>query len=259
MNVNIKGPSKLMAVVIYLLAYALIGALFVLLSIGIAGFANGAGFGHCIDLYVHSTYTKNAASLSVEELSAYYIGSGIGNALTYALMAFGVLFYMRDDFKNDFILIKEKPKFYSIYIPVSAIVFAGAAIGLSLLFGNFVDSSENQVLIENILKHAGAVPMIISTILLAPIVEEAIYRKCVFHYLNRYPVWVSYLVSTILFALPHMITTNKSFGTWCLIAIPYLLDGLMLAAVYHLSKKNIYASIAAHMLNNIIAVILVFV
>ena len=44
-----------------------------------------------------------------------------------------------------------------------------------------------------------------------------------------------------------------------LIAIPYLLDGLMLAAVYHLSKKNIYASIAAHMLNNLIAVILVFV
>lgn len=259
MNINIKGPSKAMAVIIYLLAYALIGALFLLLSIGIVGAINGAGFGRCVSLYVYSTYSKNPSSITVDEFNAYYTGTGIGNALTYALMAFGVLFYMRDDFKNDFLMIKEKPKFYSIYIPLTSIAFTGIAVGLSILFGKIVGSSENQALIENILKHAGAVPMILSTILLAPIVEEAIYRKCVFHYLNRYPVWLSYVASTILFALPHMITTKASFGTWCLIAIPYLLDGLMLAGIYHLSKKNIYASIAAHMLNNIIAVIIVFI
>ena len=256
MNVSLKGPSKMMAIVVYLIAYALIGALFILLSIGIAGAINGAGFSNCVNLYVHSTFQKSPSTLSVNELNAYYIGSGIGNALTYLLMAFGVIFYMRDDFKNDFDLLKSKPKFYSIYIPLTSIAFALIAIWLSILFSKFTESSANQVLIENILKHAGAIPMIISTILLAPIVEEAIYRKCVFHYLNRYPIWVSYLVSTILFALPHMITTKSSFGEWCLIAIPYLLDGLMLSAVYHLSKKNIYASIAAHMLNNIVAVII---
>ncbi len=259
MNEKIKGPSKLMAVVIYLLCYALIGALLVMLSIGIVGSINGAGFGKCINLYAFSKYTKSPSEITNLEFEAYYIGSGIGNALTYLLMGIGILFYMRDEFKNDFLILKEKPKFYSLYIPLTSIVFAGAAIGLSLWFGSFVESSQNQVLIENIMKYAGAVPMIISTVLIAPIVEEAIYRKCIFHYLKRYPVWLSYVASTILFALPHMLTTSKSFGTWCLIAIPYLLDGLMLAAIYHLSKKNIYASIAAHMLNNLIAVILIYV
>ncbi len=259
MNLSIKGPSKLMAVIVYLLAYALIGALFVLLATGIAGAINGAGFARCISLYANSAYTKNLAALTSNEISAYYTGNGIGNALTYLFMAFGVLFYMRDDFKNDFISIKEKPKFYSIYIPLTAILFAAIAVLLSILFSKITESSANQELIENILKYSGAIPMIISTVLLAPIVEEAIYRKCIFHYLNRYPVWVSYLVSTILFALPHMITTSTSFGNWCLIALPYLIDGAMLAAIYHLSNKNIYASIAAHMLNNLIAVILVFI
>ncbi len=259
MNISLKGPSKPMAVIIYLLALSLIGALFIMLCIGIAGEINGAGFGRCIGLYINSNYTKNAVSLNENEISAYYTGSGIGNALTYLLMAFGALFYMRDDFKNDFLMLKEKPKFYSIYIPLTAIGFAGFAVGLSILFNSFTSTSENQQHIENIMRYAGAVPMIISTILLAPIVEEAIYRKCVFYYLNRYPIWVSYLVSTILFALPHMLTTSTSFGTWVLISIPYLIDGALLAAIYHLLKKNVYASIAAHMLNNLVAVILVFI
>jgi membrane protease YdiL (CAAX protease family) len=56
-----------------------------------------------------------------------------------------------------------------------------------------------------------------------------------------------------------MLTTSTSFGTWVLISIPYLIDGALLAAIYHLSKKNVYASIAAHMLNNLVAVILVFI
>lgn len=257
MNVNLKSPSKMMAVIIYLLIYALLGAVFIILSIGIVGAINGAGFSNMIDIYVHSKI--NGANITNEELSAYYIGSAIGNFLTYLFMAIGIIFYMRDEFKNDFVAIKEKPKFYSIYIPLTSILFVTLAITISILFNKITESSANQQTIENMLKYSGASLMIISTILLAPIVEEAIYRKCIFHFFRAYPIWVSYVVSTILFALPHMLTTSTSFGNWCLIALPYLLDGFMLALIYHLSKKNIYATIIAHMLNNIVAVILVFI
>lgn len=258
MDLNIKGPSKMMAVIIYLLCYALLGAIFVLLAVGITGAINGAGFSRCIDLYIHSGF-KDTNALTNSEIEAYYTGSGLGNALTYLFMAFGILFYMRDEFKNDFLLLKEKPKFYSIYIPITTILFSAFAIGLSLLFNKFIESSANQNLIENMMKYSGRIPMIVSTVLLAPVVEEAIYRKCIFYYFRRYPIYLSYIASTILFALPHMLTTTTSFGNWLLISIPYLLDGFLLCLIYHLSKKNIYASIAAHMINNLIAVILVFV
>ena len=254
-NRNIFKPNKFVAIIFYVLGILLIGSLFIILCGAIAGAINGSGASRIVDLILNASKRE---TMTAKEASAYYSAQGFGNALTYIFMAFGVIFFMRDDFITDFKALKENKRFYSINIPCAAVIFAIVAYLISFIFGKFVESSENQNSIELMLKYSGAIPMIFATVLLAPIVEESIYRKCVFYYGRNIPIWLCYLVSSILFTLPHMISSDISnFGQWALQCIPYLLDALMLCAVYHLSKKNIYAVICAHMLNNIIAVILV--
>ncbi|MCR5113059.1 MAG: CPBP family intramembrane metalloprotease [Acholeplasmatales bacterium] len=254
---SIFAPNKLVAIVFYLLGILLLGTVFIIICGAIAGSVSGAGSGRIIELIMDSSKLDTMTNL---ETNAYYSAQGFGNALTYIFMAIGVIFFMRDEFINDFNSLKENKKFYAIYIPCAAILFAGLAIVISIIFGKIAGSSENQNTIELMMKYSGAAPMIFATILLAPVVEESIFRKCIFYYGRNIPVWISYAVSALLFTLPHMLSSDISnFGNWALLCIPYLLDALLLCTVYHLSKKNIYSVICAHMLNNIIAVILVFI
>ena len=110
------------------------------------------------------------------------------------------------------------------------------------------------------MKGPGLVPMIISTIFLAPVIEELIFRKVIFHYTKKYSIVASYLISIILFTLPHMISSSISnFGVWALQCVPYMVCGGLLCLIYHKSGFNIYSSICAHMLNNALAVVLVFI
>ena len=113
--------------------------------------------------------------------------------------------------------------------------------------------------IVELLKSDGRIPMIISTVIFAPVVEEMIYRKAIFSISKDYSLPLAYTMSIVLFALPHMLSTSSSVGTWFLQLIPYALCGGLLCMIYHLSGYNVYASIAAHMLNNILAVLFVFI
>jgi membrane protease YdiL (CAAX protease family) len=187
------------------------------------------------------------------------IGSCYGTAVGYFISLLAIVLWMRNDFITDFEMLREKKKFYLIYIPIAAVSFAILAILLDMLFSNFAGDSSNQSSIEAMLHSKGAVPMIMSTVLFAPIVEEMIYRKAIFSLAKDTSLPLAYTMSIVLFALPHMLSTASSVGMWFLQLIPYLLCGALLCVVYHLSKYNVYASIAAHMLNNLIAVISVFI
>ena len=65
----------------------------------------------------------------------------------------------------------------------------------------------------------------------------------------------------LLFVLPHILTSIGKFtvGEYFVMIIPYVLDAFMLAFIYHKGKYNVYTSIACHIANNILAVILVFI
>ena len=122
-------------------------------------------------------------------------------------------------------------------------------------------NSENQSVIELMLKSENGWMIVIMTVLMAPVIEEFVYRYVIFRYTKRVHVALSYALSTILFTLPHMISTNISsvgVGIWLLQCIPYAASGLLFAVVYHKSNYNIYSSIAAHILNNLVAVIIIY-
>ncbi len=100
--------------------------------------------------------------------------------------------------------------------------------------------------------------MFVAVVICAPIVEELVYRKAIFSFLDKKPIAVAYIVSIILFTLPHMLTTSfQQPLQWFLISIPYLISALMLCVIYHVSGKNIYASWFTHMINNLVSFILI--
>lgn len=202
--------------------------------------------------------TDSEIVLSGKLIEANALAQGLLNLFAYLISAIFVVFYMRDDIALDFKDLLNRKKYHALYIPIAGILFMIFAFLLDLLFAQLVTDSENQETIVNIMTSGGAVPMIIATIILAPIVEELIYRKVIFHYFKKKGIWLCYLLSIVLFTLPHMLTTTSNVGIWVIQSLPYAISAFMLCFIYHKSNYNIYSSIAAHAFNNILAVILVY-
>lgn len=248
---------RLIFVILYVLCTFLFGSLFIMLFSFIIANIRGEDANGVMNVILgNKNYTP-----SFEEIDCANAAKGYGNALSYLVMFIAAIFLMKTDLKADFISLKENKKFYSIYIIITAIIFTGLAYLISFLVGLGVKDSENQKTIVEIMKTTALVPMIISTAIFAPVIEELIYRKIVFHYTSRFKIVYSYIISIVLFTFPHIISSIGSFNAleYLLMMIPYILDAFMLAFIYHKGKFNIYTSIACHILNNILAIILVFV
>lgn len=250
------APNKLVAILIYLLILFIISGLILYLCAYIYSSINHVSYAE-----IKASFTMKSdefISLSDDILKANAVTQGFGNLFAYILASIGVCFFTRDELQKDLFKFKEKKKFYAWYIPLTAILFTALCYGIDKLVSIGVHSSENQLQIENIFRNGGLAPMLISTLIFAPIVEEIVYRKCIFSLCGK-KIVLAYVLSVIAFTLPHMITTSASFGEWALMSVPYILSGIMLAAIYHLSGYNVYVSLIAHMLNNLVAIILVFI
>lgn len=252
-----RDKLRLIFIGIYVLCIFLVGSLF-MIGIG-AIIANAKGMNTAqIVGYILGT-TKGTPT--ADETYVINTAKGYGNVFAYLVVFISAIFLMKEDFKEDFISLKTNVKFYRLYIPIAVVLFTGIAYLLSYLVGLYVPDSENQTVIENIMKTSAMVPMIISTVIFAPVIEELIYRKCVFYYTRNFKIYVRYIISIILFTLPHILTSIGKFtvGQYFLMTVPYILDAFMLALIYHKGKYNVYTSIACHIANNILAVILVFI
>lgn len=247
------SPSKLKAAIIYLIMLligsSLFGVIIGLIIASIKGIDPGL---------VAKTFIEN--NEVEEEVRVCHVEAlGYANFITYLLSALGVMFYLRNYLVDDFNKIKEHKLKSALLITAFAIAFAGIAVLVDQLFSKVAGSSNNQNTIIDILSTSACVPMIIATVIFAPIVEELIYRKLIFECLRSYSLIPCYVLSIICFALPHMLSPAASVGIWFLQLIPYMLLGGMLCFIYHINNHNVYASIAAHILNNLIAVIIVFI
>ena len=248
--------KRLIPIAIYILVIFLLAGLMILLVAQIYSNVNNLAYEDIAKTY--SLKAEEFKTLSPELLRANAITQGYGNLIGYLICVLALAYFVYKDFIEDFNKIKANKIFYLWFIPVSAILFVGLSYLVDLLMSNVSTSSENQLQIENILKNGGAVPMIIATLILAPLAEEIIFRKCIFSLCGKKRIILAYVLSIVLFVLPHMITTQTDIATWLLQCIPYLVSAILFAVMYHLSKFNIYATLTAHILNNLLAIILVF-
>ena len=252
-------PNKTVAVIGYVLLY-IFGSSIVLLAIAL--FYNlachlGLGLSQILQILGTSDFSK------IEEAhrNLYVITNAVGNFLIYLFSFLIVGFFMRNHLKEDAKQLVIGYKKLAWLIPLCAAVSFGIAYGIDYAIEHTIrQTSVNQSSIEALINHGGAVWMFFAVVLFAPIVEELIYRKAIFEYLKKYPIALSYVVSILLFTIPHVITTFIDTSHTplenLLISIPYLLSGFLLCLTYHLCNKNVYASWFFHLVNNLFSFII---
>lgn len=245
-----KNRNRVIAVVWYVAVLFILASVITAILIVILSNFRGVNVTEVMESLAATDFTKY--SIDVIEVNA--ISQGWGNFLGYSLAMLGVAILMKFDIVTDFKQLCEKKKNNTIYIILAAILFVGITYLVDFLVGLAAESSVNQTTIENIILNGGAVPMILATVLIAPVLEELIYRKAIFSFFKKYGMPACYIISILFFSLPHMISSDMSnIGMWLLQCIPYAVSGGLLCLLYHKSNQNVYAPIAAHMLNNFIA------
>ena len=123
-------------------------------------------------------------------------------------------------------------------------IYIVTRIGAMVMMMEGVSNSTNQATIENI--HMNPFVLITLTVIMAPIVEELVFRGILMGRVFNPDSIVGLIVSSLLFGLAHM---PNSIGVW----IVYAGMGFVLGTVYRKCQKLEYC-IMAHMINNSIAV-----
>lgn len=130
-----------------------------------------------------------------------------------------------------------------------------ALIVVSMLWGMVVSAFDGGTSInqETVVSIVDASPLFAVVVLgfIGPICEEITYRLGLFNLGMRIHPAVAYLLASVVFGLIHM-KDFSSLNEW--LNFPdYLFAGLILSFVYH--RFGFEGSVAAHVLNNLIAVI----
>lgn len=123
-------------------------------------------------------------------------------------------------------------------------IYIVTRIGAMVMMWEGVSNSTNQAIIENI--HMNPFVLITVTVIMAPIVEELVFRGILMGRVFNPDSIVGLILSGLLFGLAHM---PNSIGVW----IVYAGMGFVLGIVYRKFQKLEYC-IMAHMINNSIAV-----
>ena len=123
-------------------------------------------------------------------------------------------------------------------------IYIVTRIGAMVMMWEGVSNSTNQEIIENI--HMNPIVLITLTVIMAPIVEELVFRGILMGRVFNPDSIVGLILSSLLFGLAHM---PNSIGVW----IVYAGMGFALGTAYRKFQKLEYC-IMAHMINNSIAV-----
>ena len=86
-------------------------------------------------------------------------------------------------------------------------------------------------------------------ILIAPILEEIVYREFIFNYLSDFNILFAFIFESLLFTIIHL--PNSLLGS-----LYDLIGAITLTYVYYRSHRNIYASWTVHVTNNIFNLLL---
>lgn len=173
------------------------------------------------------------------EGKAFILATAIGKLL----MVIAVLYSCKKLEINLFEKINFK-WYFIVFVVLAALLNVLKGIPLSMIFGQ--TETVNGASLMNLMG-ANIIYFVSYTVLTAPFIEEVIFRGVMMKYLSKNHMWVGYLISSILFSLIHIPTDWFSFFN-------YFSTGLIMGGVYLLTK-DLRWSIAAHILNNGIAVL----
>lgn len=182
------------------------------------------------------------------------------NVLLELIMFVVILFLYKKYFKKDLVLFKLNKKDYIkkiiSYFVIFMVIKYGVALFSSILLvmlGSDLVTSENQ---ETVVALAKSMPfmMMISTGLLAPFVEEGIFRLGIKKVINNKYLFI--LVSGLIFGFMHIFPTELPLYAALIESLNYVTMGFVLAYIYN-ETDNIYVTIAVHALNNLLSMLVI--
>ncbi|MGL4624431.1 MAG: lysostaphin resistance A-like protein [Culicoidibacterales bacterium] len=185
-------------------------------------------------------------------LVATAIPSALINLVIYTLAAVPMFALLHDELDQSFALgWKNKKQFTFQVIRGYLLMLAFSFIAsLAMMLLGLTDSSANQQSVESLIS---LVPFLttITVVILAPFVEEIVFRYLLIKGLKKYlPLWGAGVISVLVFATIHVLQAGDFINI-----IPYLALGAGLTIAY-LRTNNIMVSIALHFIQNLIAVLI---
>ena len=248
---EIHRYKALIGLITYLLTFFIIGTF---ITYGICkAIASDSIYSYKEILTASSKYSDNSDLMKyASKLNAY------SNITIYFISAVSLGVVLFIFLKEDFNKLKTWNIKKVLLVFGIALLFVAFSYFSSVLITKIVgDNSVNEKILHDVIKRKQfRFIMFISVVLLAPFVEEMVFRKCIFKLMNHRPFWVALITSSLVFALMHMFSTHLSWK-WIVLFVGYILDALCLALIYKYFDENIYASMLAHMLNNMIMFIIV--
>lgn len=225
-----------------------------------------------ITVYLVSTGNEN---LTTEDPN-YMTVLNICNFLAYAVIMLVLIPIFWKEIKTDLTLLKANPKFYLGWwgkgVVIMLVLVYASNILQSIFTTGFNDAgvSENQKMIDQIMSSGvgNLLLMGIVTVFLAPIIEEIIFRKCIFGIFKKNNLLIV-IISAFLFASIHvvpecitiiteMIKNEKTVVDLYLefiCIISYLGQAFAISFVYYKSRQNVVPCMLIHFTNNFIAFI----
>ncbi|MBN2604918.1 MAG: CPBP family intramembrane metalloprotease [Bacilli bacterium] len=116
------------------------------------------------------------------------------------------------------------------------------------------DTSQNQASLNEISNGSlfDKISLFVFAVLLAPIVEEFVFRKAVYSIFEKFNYIIAIVISAFLFGFMHV-----SGGDYIQI-IYYAALGIMLGVIYHFSKNNIIVPMVVHLCFNLFVTTMMF-
>ena len=152
-------------------------------------------------------------------------------------------------------LLAARPVLTAAAIPAAVILMLLVTMVAVVLAGP-ADTAVNQQAAQELVTGLPPLLVIPMVVVLAPFVEEYIYRHLLIGKLSRYVnIWICAAASVLLFAGIHIM--GKEDLTLPVLA-PYLAMGLVLVAVYLWAGRNFMLSYAVHAAKNLLAVLLTY-
>ncbi len=165
--------------------------------------------------------------------------SAVISAVVYVLIDRSTLSYIR----------RVNAKGLILSISTGFLTVVTSTLVALILYYTFPEVLETSDNISNLLLSEDLFQVILAVVIMAPIIEELIFRLLVYGELRKaLGVKISIILQAILFGLYHANLYQFSYA---------FIIGLIFGYIFH-KTENITVTIIAHMINNLISVLIVF-
>ncbi len=203
----------------------------------------------------------------VEDERAFLAFSAFLNLGWYVLIAIGLVYIARGYIKGQLSTFDKDKRIVAknIFGAFLLMFVANIAVGAFFMLIGHDRTAVNQEYLERLAESAPLVQasLFVFAVLLAPVVEELVFRKGAMGLLTRrFGIGAGVVLSSLIFALAHgMDEISRLFlGEYdqLLSLFPYFMLGLIIGYFYYRSGYRIMVAVGAHMLWNLVQVVLLF-